>query len=203
MTWPSWDYVGTPPTPRTLNVADLSNCNTSSLYRADFGNPCSPVLVIPTRFFGLQPAWATCTTDSGSFGRDLGFWDPDKVLSPASYLVSTTRDPQLTLPTLQSAAALRITTPPMPSSTGFDPPLPSLKASLDPPALETPTKYTSQQEPAAPTLVSTDPDSPAPVSHAPDDPNSFPVTLRLRYGRIPPDTLLLQHLRLPLHHRSP
>ncbi|KAK3171280.1 hypothetical protein OEA41_003364 [Lepraria neglecta] len=111
-----------------------------------------------------------------SFGRDLGFWDPDKVLSPALYLVSTTRDPQLTLPTLQPAAAPRITTPPMPSSTGFEPPLPSLKASLHPPALETPTKYTSQHEPAAPTLVSTDPDSPAPVSHAPDDSNSFSVT---------------------------
>ncbi|KAL2059521.1 hypothetical protein ABVK25_000814 [Lepraria finkii] len=115
-------------------------------------------------------------TDSGSFGRDLSFWDPDKALSPASYLVSTTRDPQLTLSTIQPTAAPRIMTPAMPNSTGFEPPPSSLKASLDPPALEKPTKYTSQHESAAPTLVSTDPDSPAPVSHTPDDPNLFPVT---------------------------
>ncbi|OAG02752.1 uncharacterized protein CC84DRAFT_1166565 [Paraphaeosphaeria sporulosa] len=90
------DYDVTTRTPSQLTVADVAqDCSTidgyywfannpSNAVGDAAGDPCHPVIALPTKVQELQPAWSDCLPIYG------GFYDPPKTLKRGTALVPTT-----------------------------------------------------------------------------------------------------------------
>jgi hypothetical protein len=146
-------------------------------YEGGAGDPCHPVLAIPTKVNELQKEWNDCGANYNG-----GFYDPPKTLKQGSLLVPTTADPKPTADPGQSPStgappatttkptALPETTPDPQPSTINDPipdPPSSTTVQSNPPVPTT--NVPDAPNPPAPTTVQSNP--PVPTTEVPDVPN--------------------------------
>ncbi|ORY19594.1 hypothetical protein BCR34DRAFT_552523 [Clohesyomyces aquaticus] len=117
--------------PKPLNFADVAqNCSSISGYYYNSanpslwnaGDPCHPVIAIPTRINQLQPEWGSCGPNG--YG---GFYDPPKTLTQGLVLVPTAT-PGISNPTL--APSTRV--PALPENSPTEEPRPPVSNPGDP-----------------------------------------------------------------------
>ncbi|KAF2468988.1 uncharacterized protein BDR25DRAFT_344171 [Lindgomyces ingoldianus] len=147
------------PNPQPLTYSDVAqNCSSIDGYyyfsKNPFynsaGDPCHPVVAIPTRVQQLQPAWSSCGADY--YG---GFYDPPKTLQQGPVLVPTAEPgqgnptvvPSTSVPALPENAPTRGPDPPV-SSFADSGNLPPASSAVDPGNQPPPASQT--QKPAPP-----------------------------------------------------
>ncbi|KAF2681583.1 hypothetical protein K458DRAFT_433400 [Lentithecium fluviatile CBS 122367] len=164
---------------KALTYSDVAqNCSTisgyywfsdnPSSYFAEAGDPCHPVLAIPTKVNQLQKEWNNCGAK-----YDGGFYDPPKTLKQGPLLVPTTADPTPTADPGQSPGtgvpqttaaptALPETTKAPSTSQVPDPEPPATSNDPQPPVSTNdpvPDPTTEQSNPSAPTTEANPPPS--------------------------------------------
>ncbi|KAF2004220.1 hypothetical protein P154DRAFT_560714 [Amniculicola lignicola CBS 123094] len=181
---PTYTYTSeifTTPDPVLLTFADVAqDCSTiegyyyftENTWYADAGDPCHPVIALPTRVRELQPEWNDCVEDANG-----GFYDPPTTLKQGFVLVPSTAAPGgggTTPAPSTTPPALPDTTP---SSTPDPEPPASSDPPVDPPSSDPPTPPASDppNPPASdpPTPPASDPPNP-PASNPPNPPASNP-----------------------------